>query len=234
MKCRFVLTRASGLALYVTLASFGAANAQEQSNIWKECGSQYQAAKAAEKTDGRPWRDFLKACRLRFEEHSASQAQARVNTLKECGVRYRLAKAANELRDQNWADYLKACQSGLAARSAPVENAGAPSVTASVPPAGEAIAEAKAPDLAPVAAAVLPPAPSMPKIETPPAAAPAATREKAAAKSPGAVLAAEKMRQNKCAAQWKTHKNELKKTSPSLTWARYWRECNRRLQVSAQ
>ncbi|HWJ19050.1 MAG TPA: hypothetical protein VNR65_10025, partial [Geobacterales bacterium] len=39
-----------------------------QSNILKECGTQYQAAKAANKLQGQGWQDFLKICRAHVAE----------------------------------------------------------------------------------------------------------------------------------------------------------------------
>jgi hypothetical protein len=39
-----------------------------QSNILKECGTQYQAAKAANKLQGQSWQDFLKVCRAHVAE----------------------------------------------------------------------------------------------------------------------------------------------------------------------
>jgi len=54
---------AGGLTLCLAVASPAAANAQV--NIWKECGTRFQAAKAANELNGQSWQEFLKACRVR-------------------------------------------------------------------------------------------------------------------------------------------------------------------------
>ena len=45
-----------------------------QANVLKECGSQYQAAKAANELAGQSWQDFLKACRTKLQEQGAAPA----------------------------------------------------------------------------------------------------------------------------------------------------------------
>ena len=47
-----------------------------QANVLKECGSQYQAAKAANELAGQTWQDFLKACRARIADQGGSAAPA--------------------------------------------------------------------------------------------------------------------------------------------------------------
>ncbi|MBI1981345.1 MAG: hypothetical protein HYS63_07315 [Methylocystis sp.] len=60
---------AAGLfALAVGVVAGSAAYAQ--ANVLKECGSQYQAAKAANELGGQSWQDFLKACRARLAEQA--------------------------------------------------------------------------------------------------------------------------------------------------------------------
>ena len=39
--------------------------AMAQANVMKECGAEYQAAKAANTLNGQKWQDFLSACRTR-------------------------------------------------------------------------------------------------------------------------------------------------------------------------
>lgn len=75
MVIRLAVSRAA-----IGLCAFGAATlvageALAQANVLKECGSQYQAAKAANQLDGQGWQDFLKACRARLNE-AASPAPA--------------------------------------------------------------------------------------------------------------------------------------------------------------
>ena len=47
-----------------------------QANVLKECGTQYQAAKAANELGGQGWQDFLKSCRARLKE-AAPAAEAK-------------------------------------------------------------------------------------------------------------------------------------------------------------
>ena len=221
----------------------GAANAQ--ANVWKECGAQYQAAKAANELNGQSWRDFLKACRVRLAERSAPAAtpgssdatNARANILKECGAQYQVAKAANELKGQSWLDFLKACRARVAEQPAPAEAGATVSPPASVPAAELTIAPPPAPAPAPIAAPAAAPAPTISEsgAETaPPAPTPTTHSDAAPAKPASEGLVAEKSRQKKCAAQWKAQKAELKKTNPTLKWPQYWSECNKRLKVSGQ
>ncbi|MEF3367938.1 hypothetical protein V3H18_15495 [Methylocystis sp. 9N] len=48
----------------------GSGAAYAQAHVLKECGSQYQAAKAANELAGRSWQDFLKECRARLSEQA--------------------------------------------------------------------------------------------------------------------------------------------------------------------
>jgi hypothetical protein len=51
------------------LAASGEPNAQ--SNVFKECSTRYQAAKAADKLGGQSWQDYLKFCRAHIAEPPA-------------------------------------------------------------------------------------------------------------------------------------------------------------------
>jgi hypothetical protein len=53
-------------------ATSGAPNTQ--SDVLKECGSQYQTAKAANRLEGRSWQDFLNACRTHVAEQPTPDA----------------------------------------------------------------------------------------------------------------------------------------------------------------
>lgn len=55
-------------------ATLVAGEALAQANVLKECGSQYQAAKAANQLAGQGWQDFLKACRARLKEAASPAA----------------------------------------------------------------------------------------------------------------------------------------------------------------
>ncbi|MCQ4190091.1 hypothetical protein NEI07_10880, partial [Methylocystis sp. NLS-7] len=57
------------LAVAVALAA-SSGDAYAQANVLKECGSQYQAAKAANELGGQSWQEFLKACRGRLAEQA--------------------------------------------------------------------------------------------------------------------------------------------------------------------
>ncbi len=68
-------TAVAGLfAFGLTVAVSG--EAQAQANVLKECGSQYQAAKAANQLNGQSWQEYLKACRARVTEAPAPAAAA--------------------------------------------------------------------------------------------------------------------------------------------------------------
>lgn len=62
------------LAACVSLAVAGEARAQ--ANVLKECGSRYQAAKAANELGGRSWQDFLKSCRAELNAAKPEAAPA--------------------------------------------------------------------------------------------------------------------------------------------------------------
>ena len=159
---------------------------------------------------------------------SPATANAQVNIWKECGTRFQAAKAANELNGQSWQEFLKTCRVSAAAQPALGE------VTAT--PAPAATSPSPAPP-APTAIVASPPTPVIPESETASApSAPTATPHSDATPSKLADegVVAEKLREKKCAAQWKAQKAELKKTNPTLKWAQYWSECNKRLKVSTQ
>jgi hypothetical protein len=75
MSIRLVSYAAAG-ALAVGLAVAAAGEAKAQANVLKECGTQYQAAKAANELKGQSWQDFLKACRVRLSEQPGEAAPA--------------------------------------------------------------------------------------------------------------------------------------------------------------
>jgi len=162
---------------------------------------------------------------------SPAAANAQVNIWKECGTRFQAAKAANELNGQSWQEFLKACRVGAAAPAIPEASI---SATPAPPPAASSNA---APPPAPTATVSSPPAPAISEsgIASAPA-TPMTTRRSEAAPSKLAseAVAAEKLRERKCAAQWKARKAELKKTNPTLKWSQYWTECNERLKMSTQ
>jgi hypothetical protein len=68
MSIRLAVSYAAAGALAVCFATAASSEAKAQANILRECGSQYQAAKAANELKGQSWQDFLKACRTRLAE----------------------------------------------------------------------------------------------------------------------------------------------------------------------
>jgi len=76
MVIRHAVSRA---AVGLVAAGLGVAISGEalaQANVLKECGSQYQAAKAANELAGRSWQDFLKECRGKLAEQGKGAAPA--------------------------------------------------------------------------------------------------------------------------------------------------------------
>jgi hypothetical protein len=74
MVIRLVVSRAAvGLfAMGLGVAISGQAFAQ--ANVLKECGSRYQAKKAANELAGQSWQDFLKECRAGLAEAKPAEA----------------------------------------------------------------------------------------------------------------------------------------------------------------
>lgn len=75
MSIRLVSYAAAG-ALAIGIAAGAASEAKAQANVLKECGSQYQAAKAANELKGKSWQDFLKACRAKLAEPASETPAA--------------------------------------------------------------------------------------------------------------------------------------------------------------
>ena len=70
-----VMRAAAGLVL-AGAGVLASGQAFAQANVLKECGTQYQAAKAANELGGQGWQDFLKSCRARLKE-AAPAAEAK-------------------------------------------------------------------------------------------------------------------------------------------------------------
>lgn len=70
-----VMRAAAGLVL-AGAGALVSGQAFAQANVLKECGTQYQAAKAANELAGQGWQDFLKSCRNRLKE-AAPAAEAK-------------------------------------------------------------------------------------------------------------------------------------------------------------
>jgi len=159
---------------------------------------------------------------------SPTAANAEVNIWKECGTRFQAAKAANELNGKNWQEFLKTCRVSAAAQPALGELGATPAPAAASP--------SPAPP-APTVTVASPPTPAISEsgIASAPSAPTTTTRSDAArSKLASEGVVAEKLREKKCAAQWKAQKMELKKTNPALNWSQYWTECNKRLKASTE
>ncbi|MGD9545190.1 MAG: hypothetical protein AB7F41_02865 [Methylocystis sp.] len=71
MGIRIAVSHAAAGALAIAAAvAATSGDAYAQANVLKECGSQYQAAKAANELGGQSWQEFLKACRARLAEQA--------------------------------------------------------------------------------------------------------------------------------------------------------------------
>jgi len=68
MGIRIAVTRVAAGLVVAGFGSMASGPALAQANLLKECGTQYQAAKAANELGGQGWQDFLKACRTRLKE----------------------------------------------------------------------------------------------------------------------------------------------------------------------
>lgn len=76
MSIRLALSHAAAGVFAVCCALAATGEARAQANVLKECGTQYQATKAANELKGQSWQDFLKACRLRLAEPAKTEAPA--------------------------------------------------------------------------------------------------------------------------------------------------------------
>jgi hypothetical protein len=72
MSIRLAISTAAAGVFALGLAVAISGEALAQANVLKECGSQYQAAKAANQLNGQSWQEYLKACRARITEPSAA------------------------------------------------------------------------------------------------------------------------------------------------------------------
>ena len=117
------------------------ANAQ---SVMKQCGEQWQAAKAAGTTNGETWPQFLTQCRTRLSSGAAtaaptpapasqpqtdslfpwqtpaapapeaSSAASNPSVMKQCGAQWQAAKAGGITSGATWPQFLKACRAQLA------------------------------------------------------------------------------------------------------------------------
>ncbi|WP_457795717.1 hypothetical protein [Methylocystis sp. S23] len=84
MVIRLVVSRAAAGLVVMGLGVAVSGEAFAQANVLKECGSRYQAKKAANELAGQSWQDFLKDCRASLAEPAkpAEAAPAPAETAK--------------------------------------------------------------------------------------------------------------------------------------------------------
>ncbi len=76
MVIRLVVSRAAVGLVSLGLGAAVSGEAFAQANVLKECGSRYQAKKAANELAGQSWQDFLKDCRASLTEPAAAAPEA--------------------------------------------------------------------------------------------------------------------------------------------------------------
>ncbi|QGM96342.1 hypothetical protein [Methylocystis parvus] len=76
MVIRLVVSRAAVGLVAMGLGVAVSGEAVAQANVLKECGSRYQAKKAANELAGQSWQDFLKECRASLAEPAAAAPAA--------------------------------------------------------------------------------------------------------------------------------------------------------------
>ena len=129
------------LATAILLGMAATANAQ---SVMKQCGEQWQAAKAAGTTNGETWPQFLAQCRAQLSSGAAtaaptpapatqpptgslfpwqtpaapapaaSPAASNQSVMKQCGAQWQAAKAGGTTSGATWPQFLKACRAQLA------------------------------------------------------------------------------------------------------------------------
>jgi len=225
--------------------------AQAQVSVQKECGAEYQAAKAAGSLNGQSWQQFLQDCRARHAAPGAAAAPApapaeapaaapaapaaaaaapaetHVSVQKECGSEYQAAKAAGSLNGQTWQQFLQACR---ARHAAPAAAAPAPAPAAPAAPAATApVTPAPVATPAPAAAPTAPAKPAAAPAEAP---AGAATTKTGKPISPGTQAFIE--REKQCGAEWRAQKAAILKANPKAKWPSFLSECNKRLKAQGR
>jgi hypothetical protein len=145
-----------GLGLSVTAAS-------AQQSVMKECGTQWQAAKAAGTTNGQTWPQFLKDCRAHLASTGvttsapaapapapaaappAASATGTVKTASQCNAEYAANKAAIKASGQTKRDFVAACRAGTETIPQGAAAAPAPAPSMQTVPAAPATQVAPAP-----------------------------------------------------------------------------------------
>lgn len=94
MVIRLVVSRAAVGLVAMGLGVAVSGEAFAQANVLKECGSRYQAKKAANELGGQSWQEFLKECRATLTEAPAAEAKPAESTPAETAKPAEPAKPA--------------------------------------------------------------------------------------------------------------------------------------------
>jgi len=135
-------------------AAIGFAPAAHAESVMKQCGQEYQSAKANNTLNGQTWQEFLGSCRTRLKENAAAPAPtqaappvaaapaaaepapgAHESVMKQCGDAWKTAKANNATNGQTWQEFLKSCREQKSASTQPAAAAPAPAPMAPAPTA---------------------------------------------------------------------------------------------------
>ena len=117
-----------GAAALIALGvALGGSTANAES-VMKQCGDQWQAAKAAGTTNGQTWPQFLSQCRAQLKTGAAAPSNAAApataapapapapaattKTAKECDAEYAANKAAIKASGQTKRAFVAACRAG--------------------------------------------------------------------------------------------------------------------------
>ena len=144
----------------VVAVLIGTATAAGAESVMKQCGEQWQTAKAAGTTDGATWPQFLAQCRTRIGSGAATAAPqpqpgslfpwqqpaapppaptaststGNQSVMKRCGAQWQAAKAAGTTGGATWPQFLKACRTQLASTTSASPQGGfAPAPTMPAP-----------------------------------------------------------------------------------------------------
>src|SRR5579863_5607395 len=171
MPARGLLMRIATRFMLAATLAFGMGTAANAETVMKQCGVQWQAAKAAGTTSGQTWPQFLKQCRTQLASTGAatstpqggfapaapatvpSQGTSTGNqkTAAQCNEEYAANKAAIRASGQTKRDFVAACRAGTetipqgAAGASPSAPAPAQQQTGSLFPWQQPAAPAPAP-----------------------------------------------------------------------------------------
>jgi hypothetical protein len=135
-----------GAAAVIALGVAIGGSAANAASVMKQCGDQWQAAKAAGTTNGQTWPQFLSQCRAQLKAGapapSSSAAPAApapapatgpMKTAKECDAEYAANKVAIKASGQTKRTFVAACRAGN--ETIPQGTAAAPASAAPAPAA---------------------------------------------------------------------------------------------------